>query len=407
MADERSQASDAGVGLVHASRTSVTEEREQQCSRSERAAPSNENDRLVPGWVIDTLRKEKVGARVNRKALIRACKQLRNEIHIFEAEFSQTHGRAPAPGTERQPIAPKYEVYRSLKKFVRANAAIRIEAVYRGYRGRRRAMSVLRQKEAKREMEGNLDLQTSYLAPAPDRCDMPREGPSVRYGSIGAASVPTSVSTADDQALSGYLEAAQARLAQDQVMNRRPKIIHSMSLAQKEQEKSFVKHELKRFDDLLTSSLGRPLRKADKEPMRPLYSRYHELKKAIAEHQAQGDTATWEPRVLQDHSNSAADNVAISKEMYSKPAVQEPVVSAGAAGVVDDRLMMAEKYNQIKAQKRALQQKLHQYESEFYKKHGRKMKHHEDIAPVQQEYTEYKRLKALVVQLEEDGYGRQ
>ena len=89
-------------------------------------------------------------------------------------------------------------------------------------------------------------------------------------------------------------------------------------------------------------------------------------------------------------------------QAYSKPAVQEPVVT----GVADDRLMMTEKYNQIKAQKRSLQQKLHQYESEFYKKHGRKMKHHEDIAPVQQEYTEYKRLKALVVQLEEEGFGR-
>jgi len=398
-ARERPVASAAGVGAVHASRASAAMERE-QCSRVERAAPSSENDGLVPAWVIDTLRNEKVGARVNRKALIRACKQLRNEIHIFEAQFSEKHSRAPAPGSERQPIAPKYEVYRSLKKFVRANAATRIEAVYRGYRGRKRAASALRQKEAQREMESTgLDLQTSYLAPLADRRPVASEGPSVVYGSIGAASVPSV--NAEDQ-VQGYLEAAEARLRTDQVSHRRPESINNMSLAQKEQEKSFVKHELKRFDDLLTSSLGRPLRKADKEPMRPLYSRYHELKKAITEHQALGDTATWEPRVLQDHSNSAAEPVAISKEAYSKPAVQEPVVT----GVADDRLMMTEKYNQIKAQKRSLQQKLHQYESEFYKKHGRKMKHHEDIAPVQQEYTEYKRLKALVVQLEEEGFGR-
>ena len=66
---------------------------------------------------------------------------------------------------------------------------------------------------------------------------------------------------------------------------------------------------------------------------------------------------------------------------------------------------MVDNYHQIKAQKRQLQQKLHQYEREFHKKYGRKMKHHEDIAPVQQEYTEYKRLKALVVQLEEEGFG--
>ena len=59
-ARERPLASAAGVGAVHASRASAATERE-QCSRVERAAPSSENDGLVPAWVIDTLRNEKVG----------------------------------------------------------------------------------------------------------------------------------------------------------------------------------------------------------------------------------------------------------------------------------------------------------------------------------------------------------
>lgn len=65
--------------------------------------------------------------------------------------------------------------------------------------------------------------------------------------------------------------------------------------------------------------------------------------------------------------------------------------------------MPPERYQQLKQEKRALQQKLHQYESEFFRKHGRKMKHHEDIAPVQQEYTEYKRLKGVLASMEAQG----
>jgi len=62
-----------------------------------------------------------------------------------------------------------------------------------------------------------------------------------------------------------------------------------MTASELEEEKSFIKYELKRFDDLLGAKLGRPLKKADKEPMRPLYSRYHEIKNTLASGTVGGD----------------------------------------------------------------------------------------------------------------------
>lgn len=201
-------------------------------------------------------------------------------------------------------------------------------------------------------------------------------------------------------ACAGYLAAAQQRLEEERVRAGRPSSLMAMSTAQLEEEKSFIKYELKRFDDILGAQLGRPLKKADKEPMRPLYSRYHEIKNVLGAHVEDGTATADDPGavVLQDTSNKAALGP-VSKT------VPESRASSAHATAPDDSvdLRSAERYQQLKQEKRALQQKLHQYESEFYRKHGRKMKHHEDIAPVQQEYTEYKRLKSVLASMEAQG----
>jgi len=279
-------------------------------------------------------------------------------------------------------------VYRSLKKFVRANAAIRIEATYRGFVGRKRATSMMAMLEQQK-------------ATAPVHYSGGYESAGYGYAETDAPGMPRDASRGqrqEENEIAGYLAGAMMRLRLEQERNGRDAAIERMSLSQKEAEKSFVKHELKKFDDMLTVSLGRAPRKADKEPMRPLYSRYHELKKAIAEEACTDSTNTRS--VLQDHSNNGAS-------IHSTDKVQQDFDSNSKyENAVMGTAALMEQYAAVKSQKRSLQQKLHQYESEFYKKHGRKMKHHEDIAPVQQEYTEYKRLKALVIQLEQQGCGR-
>lgn len=354
----------------------------------------------LPAWVGQVVRNNNVAARFNRKQLIRVCKGVRSEIQHFEADFQAKNGRRPNPGSDRAPIAAKYENYRALKKFVRANAACKIQATFRGYLGRRTGVRLMEEAKARAPVSAKpMRVGASSTLPEPKR-DL---RPKVETAKVSAAPVSSGVSQQDpatssnhhDQdSIEGYLSGAQARLAEEQARTGRPMELAQMSAAELEEEKSFIKYELKRFDDLLGAQLGRPLKKADKEPMRPLYSRYHEIKNMLASGVPADDVAQADVHILQDTSNKAA-MAPVSKT------VPEPRVSS-APPLADDRVT-TEKYQQLKHEKRALQQKLHQYESEFFRKHGRKMKHHEDIAPVQQEYTEYKRLKGVLATMEAQG----
>ena len=56
----------------------------------------------------------------------------------------------------------------------------------------------------------------------------------------------------------------------------------------------------------------------------------------------------------------------------------------------------------MKKEKRKLQLKLHEYQNEFQKKHGRKVQYLEDRLPVQEEYERYKELKATLSTMEKE-----
>ena len=76
-----------------------------------------------------------------------------------------------------------------------------------------------------------------------------------------------------------------------------------MTASELEEEKSFIKYELKRFDDLLGAQLGRSLKKADKEPMRPLYSRYHEIKNVLSNMVPNpAGTSTTQPAPVEEYT---------------------------------------------------------------------------------------------------------
>lgn len=175
-----------------------------------------------------------------------------------------------------------------------------------------------------------------------------------------------------------------------------------MTASELEEEKSFIKYELKRFDDLLGAKLARVLKKADKEPMRPLYSRYHEIKNVLGSMAPNVATTSNQPAVVEE----CTQDLHILQDTSNKTAmapVTKTIPEPRAPALTVDQTRPSERYHQLKQEKRALQQKLHQYESEFFTKHGRKMKHHEDIAPVQHEYTEYKRLKGVLASMEAQG----
>jgi len=65
-----------------------------------------------------------------------------------------------------------------------------------------------------------------------------------------------------------------------------------------------------------------------------------------------------------------------------------------------NREQLKERYHLIKTEKRTLQIELHRYQSDFMKKHGRKLQFVEDREPVQVQYTKYKDLKSELSTIE-------
>lgn len=71
-----------------------------------------------------------------RKRTVAACRALRAQISRFEEAFVQLHGRPPKGAAERAPLATTYAQYREWKRAIRADAACRIQALFRGARTR-------------------------------------------------------------------------------------------------------------------------------------------------------------------------------------------------------------------------------------------------------------------------------
>eukprot|EP00001_Collodictyon_triciliatum_P079747 14111_5 len=110
--------------------------------------------------------------------------------------------------------------------------------------------------------------------------------------------------------------------------------------------------------------------------MRPLYLRYKEVKQLV-----DGGTQQLEPQLNDDVAPTA-------------PATTPP-------NPVTNELEANETYKKLKAEKRTLQVKLHNYQDEFYKKNGRKVKFVVD-QPIKEEYIRYKNLKARIQAMEDE-----
>lgn len=71
-----------------------------------------------------------------RKRTVAACRALRAQIQQFEDACVQLHGHPPKGAAERAPLATTYAQYREWKRAIRADAACRIQALFRGARTR-------------------------------------------------------------------------------------------------------------------------------------------------------------------------------------------------------------------------------------------------------------------------------
>lgn len=177
-----------------------------------------------------------------RRLQVQRCRVLRGEITRFESDFRANNGgREPRTAADRFSLSHVYEEYRALKSSIRDDAARHIQAVFRGHRVRR----------------------------------------GLKGGSGSGSGAATAAAAATPAA-------AAASLSGGTLLEGRPSLSvgpslprSQMALAALRDEKASLKRQLRAFDDTFSKSHGRLPTKAEKEHLRPLYTRYHALKTQI------------------------------------------------------------------------------------------------------------------------------
>ncbi|KAF4729700.1 hypothetical protein FOZ63_001341 [Perkinsus olseni] len=149
-------------------------------------------------------------------------------------------------------------------------------------------------------------------------------------------------------------------------------------------EKRRVKQELKSYDVAFTAIHGRPPGRADKEPMRPLYTYYRGLKQAIEESEATAVANGDRSRVATIQGRSGTGH--------------QPEEEPSTTTVSSNRMMM--RLQSLIDEKSRIREGLQQYQARFFVENQRKIKYHKDIVPIEREYREYKQVKEEIAQLE-------
>jgi hypothetical protein len=268
-----------------------------------------------------------------RKRTVAACRALRAQITRFEDAFIQLHGRPPKGAAERAPLATTYAQYREWKRAIRADAACRIQALFRGARARwmllrsnnpRMSRVVLSRAGRSKPFEHGerlpaagqdnvltqLSIPVEIGEPEPDR----NQNASNRAGPI----VPISGGKPFSEDSDMFMQQGQSGGGQslppqwgnhNQIVRRRsgsnegfsgspaakpfPSPSSSALSASYSQEliglpisdllarKRDLKQQLKQYDMNFARKLGRMPVKAEKEPIRHLYENYNSLKSQI------------------------------------------------------------------------------------------------------------------------------
>lgn len=270
-----------------------------------------------------------------RKRTVAACRALRAQISRFEEAFMQLHGRAPKGAAERAPLATTYAQYREWKRAIRADAASRIQALFRGARCRwillrsnnPRIARVVMTRAGRASFavpSGALVSRTGPDEGVIRQLSIPLEicnesgarGPE-RINSGGRTASP-SPPVFDDPFLRPTSSASPAPLApQWSTPGRRPgngegfprptsmppphsspsgstsstgavSVYTNLSLPELIARKKELKQQLKQYDIAFARQHGRMPVKAEKEPIRHLYENYNALKNQITRLEEEG-----------------------------------------------------------------------------------------------------------------------
>lgn len=355
-----------------------------------------------------------------RKRTVAACRALRAQIQRFEDAFIQLHGRPPKGASDRAPLATTYAQYREWKRAIRADAACRIQALFRGASCR---WSLLRRNNA-----------------AIARVIMKRAGRAgASESAISRISLPTDIGQQDPTAPESFSQTPSSPQWASQVVRPRansgssgdgfpspgtPRPLGSspnssptnqpdtsnMSFADLQARKRDLKQQLKQYDMNFARKHGRMPVKSEKEPIRHLYESYNTLKGQITEIEREGrhlpsaagspappgatQRTVSPPSVGSDGSDdSFAAKVSPSPVARAKRKLPKPSMSPPIGAVATDLAA-------LKVEKGNLHTMLRSFEKDFFRENRRQVSSFVDIKPVASQYRRYKEIKKAIASLQ-------
>jgi len=376
-----------------------------------------------------------------RKRTVAACRALRAQITRFEEAFIQLHGRPPKGASERAPLATTYAQYREWKRAIRADAACRIQALFRGastrwmlLRSNNPQISKVVTTRAGRSgfamQNDSAQSQTSVL----DELSIPAE--IVDHRQEGLLSNSGRGTPSMDMQVQGTGQTIVPQWG-DQIVRRRsasneftsispiPRPAASpiassnsrtsgdlarLSLPDLQGRKRELKQQLKQYDMSFARRHGRMPVKAEKEPIRHLYERYNALKGHIGEIEQEGrrsSSPTTIP-VLSSASPVITPMVSIS------PVGSDSDESTGRRSNNTSRRISPSSTSieptgsptptqdsvTLKAEKSRLHQMLRSFERDFFRENQRQVQSFADIRPVASQYRRYKEIKRAIAALQ-------
>ncbi len=215
--------------------------------------------------------------------------------------------------------------------------------------------------------------------------------------------------------------------------------LSAFTYEQLQAEKKNVKNELKNYDSYFAQMFKRSPEREEKEPMRPLYIYYKKIKQYIilnsdkikanksTDNAAAKNSKTFKGSGIEKENRSTTGfperkletsfEVQLSRDTFkdrgtfnlgddfednrqhSRTTMSRGQMNpGGGSGLSQEHVRrQLEEYKNFR---QLLREKLHSYQTEFTKNNNRKIKYHNDIAPVAEEYKRYKDIKHEINRLE-------
>ena len=368
-----------------------------------------------------------------RKRTVAACRALRAQIKRFEDAFYTLHGRPPKGAAERQPLATTYAQYREWKRAIRADAACRIQALFRGSitRGRlsksgdQRIANFIQRNRAGRLLRARKPDPIVTLVP--EGANSPNSfqrayGVEVVMGDNRVGNKrpvsrwdpqPNDQMTVDESM--GYSNASPKgpqhsgpftpRAEGSVASSASPFSFSDITLSEFQAQKRELKQQLKQYDLNFHKQHGRMPKKVEKEPIRHLYEKYNTLKTRITslERDAKNAAAQNAAAPPQRRSGYMVDSTGSGDDSPSNQPPRKASRSSSGGRNITPTGTPPQDLASLKTEKQVLHQMLRSYEKEFFRLQKRQVSSYADIRPVASQYRRYKEIKKSIHALQQAG----